>query len=282
MLRSADAFCRDLANRHYENFSVVSVFLPGEVRRHLTRIYAFCRTTDDFGDESEDGESHGERARRLLAWQDAVNRCFDGSPPVHPVLIALSRTIKECRLDRAPFVDLIEANVQDQSVTTYESWEDLHAYCMLSAAPVGRMVLRVFGIDSGTAVRLSDDVCIGLQLANHAQDVRRDADNGRVYVLQKDIREAGIRSGVRELDRRARSLLKSGIALEEMIDMPLRAQLALYRLGGNAILDAIEAIGYRTDVERPTISNWTKVRLLPQALMESMTGTQRAAPRCAA
>jgi squalene synthase HpnC len=269
-LQSADAYCRFLANRHYENFSVVSLFLPRDIRTHLVRIYAFCRTTDDLGDETNGPAAKHHASVRLEAWRFAVNQCFDGSPPVHPVLIALNETIHERRLDRKPFLDLIQANVQDQTVSSYQVWAALRDYCLLSAAPVGRMVLRIFGVEDAPAIQLSDDVCIGLQLANHAQDVMRDGLRGRTYVLQEDIERNGLVGAVRALCYRARSLLVSGSRLEAMTPMPLRAQLALYRLGGNAILDAIADVGYRTDHLRPRVSTWTKSRLVPVALMESV------------
>ncbi len=280
-LLSADAYCRFLANRHYENFSVVSLLLPRPVRRHLTRIYAFCRTTDDFGDETHLLGYQGKCIERLKTWKSSVNQCFDGLPPVHPVLIALSQTVGACDLTREPFLDLIDANIQDQTISSYETWSELRDYCMLSAAPVGRMVLRVFGADDNSTIGLSDDVCIGLQLANHAQDVRRDGERGRSYILQQDVQSCGVRGAVRALCDRARSLLVSGISLEQMIPMPLRAQLALYRLGGNAVLDAIEHIDYHTDVLRPTVSTWTKSRLIPLALVESLKSTQSLPARAA-
>ena len=135
---------------------------------------------------------------------------FAGVPPVHPVLLALERTIVRRRIPAAPFLDLIEANVMDQRVTAYAGWEELERYCTLSAAPVGRMVLRVFDVIDGACERLSDDVCIGLQLANHAQDVSRDAALGRTYLLQSDLARGGMEAGVRGLVERARALLQIG------------------------------------------------------------------------
>ena len=66
-LEAADAYCRTLTRRHYENFSVASRFVDARTRRDLTRIYAYCRTTDDLGDESRDGNAlaaPGALARR--------------------------------------------------------------------------------------------------------------------------------------------------------------------------------------------------------------------------
>ena len=266
-LQTADAYCR-LLTRHYENFAVASSWLRPDIRLDLMRIYAFCRTTDDLGDES--GSAGLER---LTRWRDEVAAMFDGAAPVHPALVALREAVTHRAMPAKSFLDLIEANIQDQHVATYEAWPELHAYCMLSAAPVGRMVLAVFGLRSQTAEELSDDVCIGLQLANHAQDVSRDVKIGRTYLLQSDIRANGIPYAVRQLVERARTLLASGRALETMAPLPLRLQLSLYRLGGLAICDEIEAIDFRTDRQRPHVSNPKKVNILLRGLLESLRST---------
>lgn len=264
-LEAADAYCRFLTSRHYENFSVAARFVDAERRTDLNRIYAFCRSTDDLGDESPNGTAQA----RLARWRDEVEAMFAGVPPVHPVLLALERTIVRRRIPAAPFLDLIEANVMDQRVTAYATWDELERYCTLSAAPVGRMVLRVFDVSDGACERLSDDVCIGLQLANHAQDVSRDAALGRTYLLQSDLARGGMEAGVRGLVERARALLKSGRALERRVEATaLRMQLALYRMGGEAICDAIERIGYRTDRRRPSVTAAAKVSLLARAVSE--------------
>ena len=141
---------------------------------------------------------------------------------------------------------------------------------MLSAAPVGRVVLLLFGISGALARRLSDDVCIGLQLANHAQDVSRDAKIGRTYLLAEDIERLGVRGAVRALCERARTLLASGKQLEALAPFALRFQLALYRLGGVAICDAIERIDYATDVTRPSVTPGALVVILARALLAAL------------
>ncbi|HEY1429208.1 MAG TPA: squalene/phytoene synthase family protein [Candidatus Tumulicola sp.] len=261
-LDAADAYCRFLTGRHYENFSVASAFVDRNRRTDLARLYAFCRTTDDLGDESADRQA----VPRLERWRSELIDAFAGTTPVHPVLYALARTAERRTIPAQPFLDLIEANLMDQRVSAYESWPDLLAYCMLSAAPVGRMVLLVFGIANAENERLSDDVCVGLQLANHAQDVSRDRRIGRSYLLQKDVRDGGTAFAVESLVGRARTLLDSGKILERRAPMALRLQLALYRLGGRAICDAIERVGYQTENVRPSVSTPTKLALAVRAL----------------
>lgn len=267
MLQAADAYCRMLATEHYENFVVASKLVRGRTRLDLMRFYAFCRTTDDLGDESGSTDLALERLGR---WKSDTHALFEGRMPVHPVLLALSETISHYRLDRAPFIDLIAANEQDQRILTYGTWPELEHYCMLSAAPVGRVVLRFFEIATPATEKLSDDVCIGLQLANHAQDVSRDARIGRRYLLEEEIAASGVHGAVRAMVSRARALLASGKALEPVAPGALRLQLAMYRLGGLAICDAIEREGYRTDVVRPSVSARAKAGILVRAVGEAL------------
>jgi squalene synthase HpnC len=266
-LEAADAYCRMLTQRHYENFSVASRFVDSEKRLDLARIYAFCRTTDDLGDESSDGRA----LARLERWRAEVHALFAGQEPVHPVLFALQQTIARRAMSAKPFLDLIEANVQDQTVKRYRTWDELIGYCNLSAAPVGRMVLRVFGVNDARSEQLSDDVCIGLQLANHAQDVSRDAAIGRRYLVESDVEARGIPGAAQVMVERARALLASGEALEALVPRALRLQLALYRTGGLAICDAIAAIGYKTEHERPSVSTRTKVLLVARAALQTFS-----------
>ena len=259
-LAHADAFCRRLARTHYENFAVASAVLPAELRVHLARIYAFCRVTDDLGDESRSDA-------RLIAWRDEVEAMLGGvAAPTHPVLLALRETVTECAVPAQPFLDLIDANRQDQRVAAYATWAHLDAYCALSAAPVGRMVLAVFGIRDARAGELSDSVCVGLQLANFAQDVAVDARLGRRYLPADEVEALGLHGAVEALCDRAQSMLHAGHELEAMTGGRLRAQLAMYRLGGTAIIDAIRRASYRTDTVRPRVSSAVKVRLAAEAV----------------
>lgn len=260
-LQAADAYCRLLTRKHYENFLIVSGLPRNRMRVDLMRIYAYCRTTDDFGDESG-----GAARERLARWQEQVRALFAGEAPVHPVLVALKETVEHYRLRAEPFERLILANLSDQEAASYETWEEVREYCTYSAAPVGRMVLGVFGIADERNEKLSDDVCIGLQLANFAQDVTWDRTKGRSYLVQSEVRENGVAGAVRAHCERARALLASGVKLEGRAPAPLRRQLSLYRLGGLAIIRAVERENYRSDQHRPRVPTIQKIALLLGAL----------------
>jgi squalene synthase HpnC len=269
-MADADRWCRQLLRGHYENFWVSSPLVPGRLRPHMARVYAYCRSVDDLGDESRD---QADALGRLDVWRRDVERLFAGDTPAHPVLMALSASVRELQLEARPFLDLIDANVQDQQVHSYQDWPDLIAYCRLSASPVGRIVLAVFGVADEGLVRFSDDVCNGLQLANFAQDVRVDEGKGRCYLPQAEIAAHGKRGAIKAMCEQARTLLSSGHQLEAAVPGRLGLQVAMYRLGGEAIVAAVERAGCRTDEVRPSVPMSAKVRLMLGALWRARGGS---------
>ena len=168
-----------------ENFPVASRLLTGDVRASLMAIYGFARLTDDIGDEAS-----GDRLAHLDWLEAELDRAAAGSA-THPVMRQLTPVIRGLALSLEPFRDLIEANRMDQRVTRYRSFGDLVDYCMLSAAPVGRLVLAVFGVQTAERTALSDEVCIGLQVVEHLQDVGEDAGRGRIYLPTEDMERCG-------------------------------------------------------------------------------------------
>lgn len=267
-----------------ENFVVASRVLPRNVRDHLLAIYGFARLVDDIGDEVP-----GDRLA-LLAWVDGELDAIDaGATPADPILRRVTRTIRALDLPSEPFRRLIEANRQDQVVTRYETSEDLVSYCELSANPVGRLVLRVFGVATPERDRLSDAICTGLQLTEHWQDIAEDFSNGRVYLPQEDLRRFGCsevdlaaRSASPALRRlvafevdRARSLLVRGSPLVREMHGRARVALAGFVGGGHAALDAIEGANHDVLAHRPTPS---RTRRLGRTLAELVPLTERGRP----
>lgn len=239
----------DLAQRaRGENFPVASVLLGRVARERLLAVYGFARLTDETGDTSS-----GDRLASLDWVEEELEHAAAGTA-THPVFVRLQPVLPEldCGLD--PFRDLIEANRIDQRVHAYESFEGLRGYCMRSAAPVGRIVLSIFGATSAERVALSDDVCVGLQVVEHLQDVGEDARHGRVYLPQDELRaarcdpswltEASARPALRrvvlgEADR-ARALLSRGRPLAVTLSLRPRVAVAGFIGGGEAALDAID------------------------------------------
>jgi len=278
-LAEAQAWCKHLATTHYENFHAATLFLPAALRPHFHSVYAFCRTSDDLGDEVADTATG---TRLLGQWRAMLHECFE-RPELskHPVFVALQPTIAACNLPRGPFDDLISAFEEDQVLTHHESLGSLERYSRYSANPVGRLVLLVSGYRSEECFALSDEICTGLQLANFYQDIVEDDARGRRYVPADAMARFGVTDEQipeRQFDANframmiflvgdARARLKRGERIVELVDRDLAATLALFVKGGNAILDAIAAQDYDTLRTRPVVTKAAKMRLLAGALV---------------
>ena len=275
-LDQARAWCQHLAATHYENFHVATWFLPKALRPHFHAIYAYCRVSDDLGDEV----SNAAEALALLdQWGEELDACYDGQAR-HPVFVALERTIQECSIPKEPFADLLVAFRQDQTVARYASMEDVLQYCRYSANPVGRLVLYACGEADEEKFRLSDATCSALQLANFWQDVREDYARGRVYLPQNDMRafqvsDRNIAEGIATAEFRrlmvrevsyARDLFEKGLPLIGMVNRDLALDLDLFSRGGLEILRAIELRDYDVLSARPAISKTTKASLALRAV----------------
>ncbi len=259
-----------------ENFPVALRLLPGRYRRRLEAVYGFARAVDDMGDEAPPGE----RAQLLDALEADLGRLYqfqdpalregpagDGPPEDGPqlgVVRALATVVGECAIPQQVFADLITANRQDQVVSRYPAFSDLVAYCRLSANPVGRIVLHVFGVDTPERRILSDRVCTALQLAEHWQDVAEDFQAGRIYLPAEDMERFGcaesdlaapsagpqLRALMAFEVERAGQLLDEGASLVGNLHGSARVAVAGYVAGGRAALAAITEAGH--DVLRAT------------------------------
>ena len=237
-----------------ENFPVALRLLPSVKRRYLMAVYVFARTADDIGDRAPVAERSG-----LLAELEAdVRRLYGASVPRLSPVGGLREAVTRCGIPMQPFLDLIEANRQDQVVTRYQTADDLFGYCRLSANPVGRIVLYVFNKFSAERAKLSDAICTGLQLAEHWQDIAEDYADGRIYLpatdmaehgcIEQDLAEPHASPRLKKLMAfevsRARALLDAGAPLVGTLSGAARLAVAGYLAGGRAALAAIEAAGY--------------------------------------
>ena len=272
----AKAYCAKLTATHYENFSVVTWLTPREHRPAFQSIYAFCRWSDDLGDEVGDPA----RSLELLDWWRGELRAMYEGRARHPVMVALEETVARYEIPIDPFEALIDAFVQDQSVTEYLTYPQLADYCTRSANPVGHLVLHVAGAYSDENARLSDATCTALQLANFWQDVARDLAIGRIYLPRED-RD---RFGYPESDLRA---LRFTPAFAELMKFEVdrtrrlfeQGRLWLPRIPGRwrSTSTCSRAAGWpswiasrlqiRCPDARPTLGKWTKIGLIGRALL---------------
>jgi squalene synthase HpnC len=206
------------------------------------------------------------------------------------VFAALRPTVEKYAIPVEPFSDLIDAFVQDQTVTRYRDWSELFGYCRNSANPVGRLVLYLCGYRDPARQKLSDATCTALQLANFWQDVTVDLLKDRVYIPLEVMKRRGysledlfarrftpaFREVMIEIVARTRELFEEGLVLPGMVDRRLAIDLDLFSRGGMRVLDKIEQQGYDVLRARPAISKLERVGLLLGSLAR-MAFTARAA-----
>jgi len=279
-LPEAYAFCERLARTHYENFSVATWFLPRRLRQHFFNVYAYCRISDDLGDETGDTDAS---LRLLDEWETELNACYAGSPR-HPVFVALAGTVREFDIPKHEFSDLLRAFRQDQTVVRYESFDDLLAYCRYSANPVGHLVLFLGGYHDSGRQQLSDYTCTALQLENFWQDVSPDFQKGRIYLPLEDLDKFGVTEAniagkqntpqFMELMRfeveRAREWFDRGLPLVGKVSRELAIDIELFSRGVQEILNAIERQGYAVLGNRPAISKSRKLALVARAALHKL------------
>jgi squalene synthase HpnC len=281
-LAEAREYCARLARTHYENFSVASWFLPSRLRQHFFNVYAYCRISDDLGDEVGDPSASLEL---LDQWQHELDACYGGTPK-HPVFVALAETVRQFDIPKHEFSDLLRAFRQDQTVTRFKTFDDVLAYCRYSANPVGHLVLYLCGYRDPERQQLSDFTCTALQLANFWQDVTVDYAKDRIYLPLEDLD----RFGVGEDDivnhqntpafcammqfevERARDWFRQGLPLIRQVDRELAIDLDLFSRGGQEILNAIEKRNYAVLGNRPVISKSRKLALVARAALAKLTG----------
>jgi squalene synthase HpnC len=266
-----------------ENFPVALRMLPRRHRDHLMAVYTYARTVDDIGDEGAP-----EQRQALLAdLEEDVKRLYEQSggraatPPRHPAVRGLASVVADCGIPMQPFLDLIGANQQDQLVSRYETFDDLLGYCTLSANPVGRIVLYVFGCAAPDRERLSDSICTGLQIVEHLQDVGEDFQAGRVYLPAEDMRSHGcaeqdlagetappqLRRLIKFEADRAGSLISLGAPLVGQLRGSARVAVAGYLAGGRAALAAIGAADYDVLAATPKPAKSRTIRELASAML---------------
>ena len=276
-VEDSEALCKRLALSHYENFTVVSRLVPRRMRQPLYDLYALCRTVDDIGDEAP-----GDRVFLLDRFENELAAAYEGTPH-HPVLVALKGTIERFDMPRDLFLRQITANRIDQETNRYQTVREFGRYCEHSATPVGRLFLILFGYQDDELFALSDSTCIALQLTNFWQDVKRDYEQGRIYlpldeIKEYDVSEADL-SAARANDQfkslmrfqvdRARRYFRDGLPLIDRVHGSLRVDIALFSRGGLAILDKIEQLHYDTLTARPTLTKSEKIWLFLSTLISS-------------
>jgi squalene synthase HpnC len=268
---------------HYENFPVASWLCPPRLRRPVAAIYWFARTADDIADEGS--ATVEERRADLLTYRNDLEACLSdnaGSGRWPQVFTRLGTAARDFALPAQPLFDLLAAFGQDVEKTAagagYDDRGELLDYCRRSANPVGRLLLHLHGVRDARSLAWSDAICSALQLINFWQDVSVDVPRARFYLPAADCARHGVDPRapsrertpalIRELCAWARELMLSGAPLVHRVPGRAGWELRLVVQGGLRILKRIEAIGFRTLEQRPTVGAldvppmlWAAVRM---------------------
>jgi phytoene synthase len=196
----APGVCRAVTKASRSNFAYAFLFLPKPQREALYAVYAFCRLSDDLVDEAAPGAAEA-RAAHLAAWRAELIRCFQGAP-THPVTMRLAEILRRYPIPQEHFEALLSGMEMDLGTVRYATFAELEGYCYRVAGVVGLMCIEIFGYrDPGTRI-YAERLGTAFQLTNILRDLAKDAEAGRVYLPQEDLR----RFGVDEADLAARRL----------------------------------------------------------------------------
>ena len=266
-------YCETIARNHYENFPIASRFVSKDIRKYVWTIYAFARIADDYADEP--GFTLAERMDNLNQWELYLDECYNGNP-THRVFAALAETVERFQLPHELFQNLLTAFRADVTVTRYETYEDVLAYCRNSANPIGRLLLLLLNYRSEPMMQLSDSICTALQLTNFWQDVSVDLKKDRIYLPIEELEEFGyseqdlfnqtVNNRFRNLMafqvRRTADLFVEGKPLLTMVGKDLSMELKLTWNGGTRILQKIHEQNYDVLTKRPALTALDKLGLL--------------------
>jgi squalene synthase HpnC len=279
-----------LANNHYENFPVASVFLPQHLREPVGLIYSFARQADDFADE---GELTVEQRLDLLSnFRDELDLLHAYIKPQSDFFNALGAMIKTKKLPYKPFYDLLGAFSQDVTQTRYSDYDELLDYCTRSANPIGRLLLHLYNQSNTQNIQYSDNICTALQIINFLQDIaidfKKNDGKQRIYLCQDEMAAFGITEsqiqnfvgGVKIVDEnwqqfmlfnlhRVNALLYAGKPLGRKLTGRIGFEMRMIIAGGERIISKISKVNGDVFNHRPTLNHSDWVLIFLKALFKS-------------
>jgi len=259
-----DEYCRQKAAASGSSFYYSFLFLPGERRRAITALYAFCREVDDIVDEGMEPQL---AAAKLAWWRAEVANLFAGRPQ-HPVTRALEPHRDKYGLSAAHLNEIIDGMEMDLQQSRYLDWAGLEAYCYRVASVVGLLAAGIFGYRDARTLDYAKHLGIAFQLTNIIRDVGEDARKNRVYLPVEDLRRYGVPAAdilqaretpaFRELMQfeaeRARAYYAAAMSAlppaDRRAQRPGLIMAAIYR----ALLEEIQRDGFRVLTQRTSLT----------------------------
>ncbi|MFJ6726450.1 presqualene diphosphate synthase HpnD [Streptomyces sp. NPDC091281] len=257
---AAYSYCEAVTGQQARNFAYGIRLLPTPKRRAMSALYALSRRVDDIGDGALDGEVKNVRLDETRALLTRIRAGEVDEDDTDPVAVALAHAARVFPIPLEGLDELIDGVLMDVRGETYETWDDLRAYCRCVAGAIGRLSLGVFGTEPGArgadrAPEYADTLGLALQLTNILRDVREDAAAGRTYLPADDLAKFGCSAGfdgprppegsdfaglVHFEVRRARALFAEGYRLLPLLDRRSGACVAAMAGIYRRLLDRIE------------------------------------------
>jgi len=270
------SYCERLARKQAKNFYLTFLLLSAPRRRAMCAIYAFMRYCDDLSD----GEGVADRAGEIAKWRQELHCTLAGRPPGHPIWPAFADAVECFSIPHQYFDEMIDGVSSDLEPRRLETFDELYRYCYQVASVVGLTIIHVFGFDSPGALPLAEKCGVAFQITNILRDVKEDAEKGRIYLPDEDLRRFGVTpDALRETApseplrallefeaRRARALYTESLPLIGMIQPASRASMRALIGIYSCLLDKIVASGYDVLARRIRVPNWQKLWILARSI----------------
>jgi 15-cis-phytoene synthase len=268
---SPDEYCQQKAVQSGSSFYYSFLFLPGERRRAITALYAFCREVDDTVDECTDVSI----ARNKLAWwRREIQAMLDGAP-THPVTKALQPHMATYALEGKHLQAIIDGMEMDLDQTRYLDYAGLKRYCWHVASVVGILSASIFGATRPATLQYAEKLGLAFQLTNIIRDVGEDARKGRIYLPVSELQQFNVTAAdilnARHSDNfeklmhfqadRAKALYEEAFALlpaeDRRAQRPGLIMASIYR----ALLDEIERDNFHVLEQKTSLTPIRKLWL---------------------
>jgi presqualene diphosphate synthase len=241
------------------SFYTAMRIMPKAERAAMFAIYRFCRLVDDVADDGL--RARPQRAAELDAWRADLGALYDGRPAGRAAF--LNEAMERFGLRQADFLAVIDGMDMDVAADIRApDLATLDLYCDRVAAAVGRLSVRIFGMDEKPGLELARELGRALQLTNILRDLDEDAGIGRLYLPREFLVEAGITTsdpaeaiGDPRIDRACRALAERTLAHFGAADRLMRS-----RPRGRLLAPKLMAAVYSAMLRDMLLQGWAPPR----------------------
>lgn len=260
-----------IVKRSKSNLAFALTTLSSERKRDMLSFYAFCRVVDDIADD--DGIPKEQRLEGLQRWREGIQFGFTNPNALEREIASI---LQRYQIDPSLMIEVIDGVASDLDEPEFETYEDLLAYCYKVASAVGLVSIEIFGYTDKTSQEYAVKLGYALQLTNIIRDVGEDAERGRIYLPNEDLRKFGVERQ-QVLGKESSESLKKLLAFEAeraeafyqeaervLPRVDQRSMLAARMMGQvyREILGKIKACDYEVLQERIGLSKFRKIQIL--------------------